>query len=245
MNVICIGQIFMKIKAKKLGEPPSHLDVQAWTDIINSDGLANVCAEDIVAAIQGIGPDGDKRVRSALTGHISEAMLKIMSGKVRKSYNDGGREIIWRALDKLIFAVLTPGSADGMALCATFRATVELRLIDSVRDEIKYHSRFEPLAVQTNEITSNADYEMDFPDDKPTNYAEQMAQVESVLKKISDPRKQRAFRLHMEEIPILPGKGTISIAQELNISARTAGEWIKEIKALLEAHVQRKSRRDS
>jgi hypothetical protein len=116
MNAICRGQVYMETKIERVEEPPSHLDMQAWTNIVKSGGLANVRPEDIVAAIQGIGADGDQRVRSALTGHISEAMLKIMSGKVRKTYKDEGKEIIWRALDELIVAILTPSSADGRAL---------------------------------------------------------------------------------------------------------------------------------
>ncbi len=227
----------MTAKIKKAGEPPSHLDVQAWADVIRTCRLDHFRLEVIVFAIQSIGPDGNQRVRGALTGYISEAMLRIMSGKVRKTYKDGGQEIIWRTHDNLIAAMLTPGSADGRALCETFKATVELRLIDSVRDEAKYHSRHKPQTVQSTDDQDNGFSQIDAPDYQPADYAEQIAHVESVLKKILDPRKRQAFRLHMEGVPFDIGKGTKSIAQELGISSKTAGEWVNDIKALLKAHV--------
>jgi hypothetical protein len=235
----------MEIKTKRVEKPPSNLDVQDWADLVNSDCLNDVRPEDIVAAIQDIGLDGDQGIRSALTGHISEAILKVMNGKVRKTYKDQGMEIIWRTHHQLIIALLTKDSADGMALRETFRVRVELRLKDSIRNEIKYHSRFRPLAMQIDEDSDSAESEMDPPNDNPVNYAEQTAHVESVLNKISDPRKRNAFRLYMEQVPISPGKGTTSIAHELSISAKTAGEWIKEIQVLLAAQVERDPRRET
>jgi hypothetical protein len=41
----------------------------------------------------------------------------------------------------------------------------------------------------------------------------------------------------MDGCPLAPGIGTTSIAEELGISAKTAGEWIAETKALLKIEI--------
>jgi hypothetical protein len=38
-------------------------------------------------------------------------------------------------------------------------------------------------------------------------------------------------------VPLAPGIGTTSIAEQLGISAKTAGEWIAETKALLKIEI--------
>lgn len=228
----------MKMSAKKT-EPPSHSDLQGWKDVAAADGLRRLRPEDVVGALQRIGPNGDQRLLSALVGHISNELLRIIKRLVGKNNRNEGEDIIWRAHHQLIVGALTPGSATGQGLCKNFRKWIEYRVADAIRAEHRYNRRNRPYATQAtvgddgNDTTET----IEPADDKPGDYVEQTAHVERLLSKISDPRKREAFRLHMDGCPLAPGKGSTSIAQELGISAKTAGEWIAEVKTLLKTEI--------
>jgi hypothetical protein len=60
--------------------------------------------------------------------------------------------------------------------------------------------------------------------------------VERVLMTISDDRKRLAFRLHMEGIPF-KSRRSASIEKALDISEKTARDWIEEVQELLKTKV--------
>lgn len=64
--------------------------------------------------------------------------------------------------------------------------------------------------------------------------AEEERHVESVLRLITDDRKRLAFRLFMDGVPYKSLKSH-SIAAALDISEKTAREWIKEVQVLLKS----------
>ncbi len=63
--------------------------------------------------------------------------------------------------------------------------------------------------------------------------------VEHVLSHVADERKRLAFRLYMEDYP-LESKRSTSIAMVLGVSAKTAGQWIEEVRAQLRETVEGK-----
>lgn len=225
--------------AKKMEEPPSPSDFDGWKAIVAQDRLNCLRPEDILAAIQRIGPNGDQRLLSALITHISERLTRIIRPRVKRTYHNEGKDIVERTHDQLIEAILRPNSADGKQLRKKFMVCVKKRLIDAIRAELRYARGNQPPKVVTSPGDEAGDAKKipEPVDNKPADYVEQMAYVEGLLNKISDPKKREAFRLHMDGCPIESEKGSTSIAQQLGISPKTAGKWIAEIQDLLKNEV--------
>jgi hypothetical protein len=120
-------------------------------------------------------------------------------------------------------------------LCKTFRTCIEFRVADAIRAERKYAHRNRPYKTQPG-VTDHGE-EVAETIEPPDEGSEQVVDVQRLLSRITDPRKREAFRLHMDGCPLAPGIGTTSIAEQLGISAKTAGEWVAEIKALLKIEI--------
>jgi hypothetical protein len=217
----------MKSSAKKIEEPPSHSDLDAWRQIAAEDGLGRLRPEDIVAAIQRIGPKGDQRLLDTLMGHISDEMLRRLRRRISTGYRNNGNDAIESAHDTLIVAVLKPNSADGKGLREAFAARVNFRADDAIVAELRENSRY------THYETNEDGETVEPPDGAAPDHVEQVAYVEHLLSNIPDPRKCLAFRLHMDGCPITSEKGTESIARTLGVSDKTARAWIAEVHALL------------
>ena len=225
----------MKTGAKTPEAPPSPFDLEGWRSVAAGDRLRLLRPEDIVAAIQHIGPNGDQRVLADLITYVSGELLRIIKRLVGKNQRNEGEDIIWRAHHQLIVAVLKPDSKDGQALCKTFRTCVEFRVADAIRAERKYALRNQPYKTQPG-VTDHGE-EVIETIEPPDEGSEQVVDVQRLLNRITDQRKREAFRLHMDGCPLGPGIGTTSIAEQLGISAKTAGEWVAEIKAFLKIEI--------
>lgn len=212
-------------------DPPPPSDLEGWRAAVAGDLLRSFRPEDIAAAIRNIGSTGDQRLRAALVSHISDELLRIIRRRVGKNRRNAGEDIIWRAHHALVVALLTPKSKDGDALCVAFRARTEFRTADAIRVESKYARRNVPHETQPG--VDNDGEEVTETIEPPELGSDQVAEVARLLNRIPDPRKREAFRLHMEGCPLSPGRGTTSIAEQLGVSSRTAGEWITEVKAFL------------
>jgi RNA polymerase sigma factor (sigma-70 family) len=233
----------MNIGAKTSEEPPLPSDLEGWRSVAASNRLPLLRPEDIVAAIQHIGPNGDQRLLAALITHVSDELLhrikRLLLHRIKrlvgKNHRNEGEDIIWRAHHQLIVAVLKPNSKDGQALCKTFKTCVEFRVADAIRAERKYAHRNQPFKTQPG-FTDDGEAVVETIE--PTEEgSEQTAEIQQLLNRIPDPRKREAFRLHIDGCPLGPGIGTTSIAEQLGISAKTAGEWIAETKALLKIEI--------
>jgi RNA polymerase sigma factor (sigma-70 family) len=225
----------MKTGAKTTEEPPSPSDLEGWRSVVAGNRLALLRPEHIVAAIQRIGPNGDQRLLAALITHVSDELLRRIKRLVGKNHRNVGEDIIWRAHHQLIVAVLKRDSKDGQALCKTFKTCVEFRVADAIRAERKYAHRNQPFKTQPG-VTDDGEAVVETIE-PPEEGSEQTAEIQQLLNRIPDPRKREAFRLHMDGCPLGPGIGTTSIAEQLGISAKTAGEWIAETKALLKIEI--------
>jgi hypothetical protein len=106
---------------------------------------------------------------------------------------------------------------------------------DAIRAERKYAHRNQPFKTLPG-VTDHGE-DMVETIEPPEKGSEQAAGVQQLLNRIPDPRKREAFRLHMDGCPLGPSIGTTSIAEQLGISAKTAGDWIAETKALLKIEI--------
>jgi len=217
----------MKTDTKKTEDPPPASDLEGWRTIAAEDGLRRLRHEDIVAAIQRIGPRGDQKLLNALMGYISDEILRLLRRHISRQHRNEGNDIIERAHEKLIIAVLKPDSADGTGLRQAFKPRVIFRANDAIVEEMRHLDRYTPYKI------NDQGQPVEPQDRTAPDHVEQVAYVEHLLSKIPDPRKCLAFRLHMNGCPIGGSKGTESIARALGVSEKTAGEWIEEVQNLL------------
>jgi RNA polymerase sigma factor (sigma-70 family) len=202
----------------KKEEGPDPGDIAAWRKAIDSQSLSRIPGHRLVGAAQQIGPSGDKRVINALMNEITERIMRILRKHVGRNHRNEGWDIIEEAHGKLIDAVLLPKSADGAAMRTAFVATVKFRAADAIRREELHSDRYTYSEEEAPPV--NGHKELSSPQ-------EERAYVESVLRRIADPRKRLAFRLHLDGVPRNSTK-VESIASALGVSAKTAETWIKE-----------------
>jgi DNA-directed RNA polymerase specialized sigma24 family protein len=215
---------------------PSPTDRAGWRRAVQQEPLAQFRMEDIVAAVQAMLRDNDQTLLSALVNYVSETLMRNLSKRVSKNHRNEGRDIIERAHDTIIDAMLRPDSADGRALTKTFGSCVRFRLADAIRHE-QLNAQREPsydLDVAGNPIEP--------ADDSSWLEIEANAEVEKVLSVVADERKRLAFRLFMDRVPYDAQRGP-SISKALGISEKTARDWVGEVQAQLkewmEAHHDR------
>lgn len=207
--------------------PPHPDDLEAWQQAIQDDRLPLFRLEDVVGAIQTLGPNSDQSVVTTLVLHASTAILHILRQCIGKNHQNRGEDIIEEAHGMLIEAMLKPESADGKALREAFKPRVRFRAADAIRANIKLRKR--EISTQHTEALSDAR----FADEQGHQREQDEAIfVEEVLSRITDDRKRLAFRLHVDGIPLI-SKRTISIAGTLGVSSKTAGKWIEEVRGQL------------
>jgi hypothetical protein len=214
----------MRQKPREVG--PSPTDRAGWRRAAREERLGHFRMEEIVAAIQAMLRDNDPSLVNTLIGYVSDALMKMLTKRVSRNHRNGGKDIIERAHDDLIEAILKPDSADGIALRTTFGSCVRFRLADAIRGELLNEGR-EP----SYELDANGD-PIEPADDASWRLIGANAEVEIILSKIEDRRKRLAFWLYSEDVPYESKKGA-SIGAALGISEKTAREWVDEVKTQL------------
>ena len=216
--------------------PPKSTDLDGWRRAIADGSHRNFRLEEFVAAIQDLGPCADKAVLNPLAKHLSDVLTGILRAHVSVYHPNRGNDIIARAFGRIIDAVLKKTSADGKALRVAFFPRVRYRIKDALAAEAR--------AARTSSDNSAGNSPADAaqtPSTDPTHSAslydpvsaiDEGIDVESILQKIPDDQKRLAFRLHMDGVPF-KSKKSHSIAVALNISEKTAREWVSEVRELL------------
>ena len=118
---------------KKTSEeiPPGSTDLAGWRQAIADGSFREFRLEEIVAAIQDLGPRTDKYVLNTLAKYLSDSMFRILRGLVGMNHPNQGRDIIERVHFQLWEALLQPNSADGKGLRVTFGSRVKFRMKDA------------------------------------------------------------------------------------------------------------------
>jgi len=206
-------------------------DIEGWRRVIAQDALSSLRIEDIVAGLQDIGPNADRRVVNALMMHIADKLTRFLRRRVGYNHPNNGQDIIDRAHAEIIAAVLQPKSADGKGLRESFYGRAKFRLADAFQKELK-HARQE--ASTDAGILDEAPPDDFGPDDGDLNEA---VFVEELLSHLPDWRMALALRLDIDGCPIESKKGTHSIAGALGVSSKTAGELLAEAKRLVRLRI--------
>ena len=120
----------------KESQSPLPSDLAGWRRVVAEDRLASCRMEDVVAAVQGMGPDGEEKILQALMLRISNEIIRILRWRIGKNHANEGIDMIERAHGQLIEAVLRPDSADGKGLRVAFRRRIEFRAADAIQAEL-------------------------------------------------------------------------------------------------------------
>lgn len=204
---------------------------QSWRRIISEGLLSNQRIEDVVAAVQDLGPTADPRILNPLILHVADELTKLLRRRVWKSHRNEGNDIIERAHAQIIEAVLKPDTADGKALREAFHARAEFRLQDALRAELEHARRY---GTEDEEDAKGGLADRHAVDGGPEQM-EEHAYVEGLLAMIEDPRKRLAWRLHMEGVPIDSTKVSGTIARAVGVSGRQVQTWLDEVAELLKS----------
>lgn len=240
---------------------PRSNDLDGWRQAIADNQLRLFRLEEIVAAFQDLG-SRDKEVQHALAKYLSDTILRILRGLVGSNHPNRGEDIIFRAHHQIFVALLRPRSADGQNLRKAFIPRVVFRMKDAIASE--WRERRIPDATAGSVMEENEDAEetpivgtlhaasadeVDISEDAeivsrkarqpiPLDVVRDIherLEVQRLLERIPDPRKRLAFYLYMNDIPYHSKKKDVhTIAQALNISDRTARDWVEEVRQSLE-----------
>lgn len=217
--------------------PPKSTDLEGWRRAVNEGRHTGYRMEDIVAAIQDLGPRADKAVLNPLAKHLSDALLGILRERIGVNHPNRGIDLIERVHGQLIEAVLRPSSADGIGLRSAFVPRVTFRIKDAIAAERRI-ARHVPLLETDAGGDGNTRRGADVSADHvpahcdPSGVLGEGMDVEAILEQVTDDRKRLAFRLFMNGVPCKSTKSH-SIAEALDISEKTARDWVKEVQGLL------------
>jgi hypothetical protein len=224
-------------KATDEDPPPDSTDLEGWRQAVNEGHHTRYRLEEIVGAIQDLGPCTDKAVLNPLAKHVSDAVLRILRKHVSVNHANRGLDIIEKTHDQIIEAMLQPTSADGRALRVAFVPRVTFRLKDafvaeaSAARNVKGHKAELQTGRAMHRGAGGAVHDLPRKADLFFAVDEKM-DVERILEQVKDDRKRLAFRLFMDDVPF-KSKKSASIAEALGISEKTAREWVKEVQDLL------------
>lgn len=217
--------------------PPKSTNLEGWRHAIQEGRHTGFRLEEIVAAIQDLGPRADKAVLNPLAKHLSDALLGVLRARVGTNHPNRGIDIIERVHGQLFEAILQPTSADGRALRTAFVPRVTFRIKDALVAEARA-ARQVPLRetdvggdANTRRGADASGDHVPTPRDRSGALGESM-DVEAILEQVPDERKRLAFRLFMDGVPFKSTKSR-SIAEALGVSERTARDWVKEVQDLL------------
>lgn len=245
----------------KTGEEPSPKsnDLDGWRQAIADNRLRSFRLEEITAAFQDLGAQ-DKGVQNALAKYLNDTILGILRGVVGFNHPNKGEDIILRTHHQIFVALLRPESADGQNLRKAFVARVLFRMKDAI--VVEQRERRVPSEGSCRKAEECDDEEISTIEtihaEGTSNEGEdceeiirergrgplsldsvqemhERLEVKRILERIPDPRKGLAFYLYMNDVPYHSKKKDVhSIALALNVSDRTARDWVEEVRQLLE-----------
>ncbi|MGO9545365.1 MAG: hypothetical protein ACLPPF_11290 [Rhodomicrobium sp.] len=209
---------------------PAPGDIDGWRNA----PLSRLRPEDIVRAAQDPKLKAERFIYNALMQHLSGLILRAVRAGVHRGWNNGGQDIVDDVHDNLIAAVLRPTSADGNELGQRFWAVLKTRTIDAVRNAAKERDRF---TTYEDEIAEDPEREAADSQARIDEKIDYERVLERLLESVPDPRKRLAYRLHLQGVPRRTTKGTTSISEAIGVSAKTVGEWIDEVEAIVKAKI--------
>lgn len=112
---------------------PKSTDLAGWREAIHAGWHHDYRSEELVAAIQDLGPGTDKAVLHPLAKDTSDRMVHMLRNLVDRHHPNEGRDIIEEALSELWTSLLQPNSPDGRGLREAFYPRVRFRVIDAIR----------------------------------------------------------------------------------------------------------------
>lgn len=112
-------------------------DLEKWRRVIAAGPIPTTRPEELVAAIQDLGPDAEPTVLNPLLRALSDHATTFLRRQVGRNHPNNGEDIIDRAHHNLIVALFEPGSADGKGFRAAYYSRLLFRLKDAIGKELR------------------------------------------------------------------------------------------------------------
>lgn len=112
-------------------------DLEKWRTVIAAGPIPTTRPEELVAAIQDLGPDADPTVLNPLLRGLSDHAITFLRRKVGKNHLNQGEDIIYLAHHDLLVALFEPASADGKGFRAAYYSRLMFRLKDAIGKELR------------------------------------------------------------------------------------------------------------
>jgi RNA polymerase sigma factor (sigma-70 family) len=114
---------------------PGSTDLEGWRAAIKTHQLSTLRPEDMIAALQDLGPEADIKVRNELAKEVHGRFHRYLRRLVGPNHPNRGDDIIHRTIFKLFEAIATIGSKDGLALRHKCYPRIKVRMYDAMKEE--------------------------------------------------------------------------------------------------------------
>ena len=116
---------------------PSPKDLDGWRRFIAEGRHSDMKPENLVAAIQDLGPATRIDILNPLLNTLTAHAIKFLRRQVGTNHPNGGQDIIDRAHHDLILALFEPASADGKGFREAYYSRLSFRLKDAIAKELR------------------------------------------------------------------------------------------------------------
>jgi hypothetical protein len=203
---------------------PSH--ASNWLEIARSGSIKNHPPEDIFNACAVLNSKNEFYISGLLLQELAGRAASFLVTRINTNLPNNGRDVLDATVEKVFDAALGVSPADAAGFGRAFYARLGMRLADQIRVARKRGSREQGID------PSGMGEDIALPDMSEAN-PEQALMLMEMLADV-DPRKREALSLVACGYPVSstdPSKPSVS--SMLDVSARTAEAWVREMKAMV------------
>lgn len=206
------------------GDAPASESFQEWSDDIV---LRNHDPEQIIDAFNQMDPLRHKAARGKILDHLRVFAESILTPRAGPELPEGGRRAVLETVDSMVDALLDASSKDGASYATEFHVCLHHRFIDRVRKQRAEMKRLQPPPASDAGAES---FEFRTPSDDLT--PEEVAMANSIATSLPE-KYRKALHLYRQGYRCSSTAGEETIASMMNVSTRTAEEWLREIRRLI------------
>jgi hypothetical protein len=138
---------------EKEDSPPASSDVEGWRRAIARGQLSAFRPEDLLCAVQDLGPDTDPKVMNPIAKQLSDIIMKMARRHIGTNKPNQGQDIILLVHGGIWTSLLDKDSEDGKTMRSGLGGIVRFRCFDAIALHNR-HSRI-PLEPKLRDVKKN------------------------------------------------------------------------------------------
>lgn len=138
---------------ESMDAPPASSDLEGWRRAIARGQLGSFRPEDLLCAVQDLGPDADPKVLNPIAKQLSGSITKMARKYVGTNKPNQGHDIMLLVHGGIWTSLLDKESDDGKTMRSGLGGIVKYRCLDAIALDNK-HSRI-PLEPKLREVKKN------------------------------------------------------------------------------------------